>query len=192
MGVVYKARQLSLRRVVALKKMLGGQERGVSLRERFRAEAESVARLQHSNIVQIFEIGEHDGTCYFSLELVEGGSLSDRLKHGQAYSQRAAAQCVMTLAQAMDYAHQRGVVHRDLKPANILLTADADPKISDSAWPARFKKLRRLTRMGDVPETPSYMAPEQARGNGEAGCLQMYIPWVGSLRTLDWCTSLSR
>jgi serine/threonine protein kinase/Tfp pilus assembly protein PilF len=122
MGVVYRARQKVLDRVVALKMILGGEHAGPDERERFRSEAEAVARLQHFNIVQIHEVGEHDGRPFFSLEFVAGGSLAQRLA-GRPLPARQAARLVETLARAMDYAHCQGILHRDLKPANILLAS---------------------------------------------------------------------
>src|SRR5262249_2200807 len=116
MGIVYKARQVRLKRLVALKMIRDGDQVGAKERQRFRAEAEAAARLQHPNIVQIHAIGEHDGRPYLALEYVDGVSLA-----GAALPVREAAALVETLARAMHHAHQRGVIHRDLKPANILL-----------------------------------------------------------------------
>jgi WD40 repeat protein/serine/threonine protein kinase/tetratricopeptide (TPR) repeat protein len=126
MGVVYKAEQLRLKRLVALKMILAGPHAGTDELERFVMEAEAAARLQHANIVQIYEIGEHEGRPYFSLEYVEGGSLADRL-NGKPQPPRAAAHLVESLARAMHYAHEKGIVHRDLKPANILLQKSEIP-----------------------------------------------------------------
>jgi serine/threonine protein kinase len=123
MGVVYKARQIKLKRLVALKMILAGSHASPQDLARFRTEAEAVARLQHPHIVQIHEVGEAAGRPFFSLEYVEGGTLADQLD-GTPWPARRAAQLVETLAQAIHYAHQRGVVHRDLKPANILLQTE--------------------------------------------------------------------
>src|SRR5262245_64983473 len=122
MGVVYKARHLALNRVVALKMVLAGAHAGPGQRRRFRAEAEAAARLSHPHIVQVYEVGEHDGCPYLSLEYVEGGSLHEVLSESRPSPAESAA-LVEQLAPAVDYAHGRGVVHRDLKPANVLLSA---------------------------------------------------------------------
>jgi serine/threonine protein kinase len=121
MGVVYKARQISLNRLVALKMILAGAHAGAQDLERFRNEAEAVARLQHPNIIQIHEVGEAEGRPFFALELVEGGSLADLLD-GTPQPARDSAQLIETLARAIHAAHQQGIVHRDLKPANILMS----------------------------------------------------------------------
>jgi len=167
MGVVYKARQQSLHRIVALKVLRINGRDDANLHTRFRSEALAVARLQHPNIVQIFEVGEHQGYSYFSLELVEGGNLAQRTR-GKQLPEEDAARLILPLARAMHYAHQRGVIHRDLKPANVLLAADGTPKITDFGLAKLARTNRRLTRMGDIIGTPAYMAPEQARGNIEA------------------------
>jgi WD40 repeat protein/tRNA A-37 threonylcarbamoyl transferase component Bud32 len=162
MGVVYKARQLKLRRLVALKMILAGIHAGEEDRQRFLREAEAVARLQHPNVIQIYEIGEHKGLPYLSLEFCAGGSLAARL-HGTPLPGREAAQLVETLARAMHAAHQQQIVHRDLKPGNILLTADGRLKITDFGLAKKLDE-RGTTQTGDVMGTPSYMAPEQAGG----------------------------
>src|SRR5262249_44601685 len=118
MGVVYKARHLALQRMVALKMILSGDHAGDEERQRFRSEAEAVARLQHPNIVQVHAVGEHEGLPYAALEFVEGGTLAQRLKRSPL-SPREAAELIATLAGAMQLAHSRNIVHRDLKPANI-------------------------------------------------------------------------
>jgi eukaryotic-like serine/threonine-protein kinase len=188
MGIVYKARHVQLNRTVALKMMLPGTFAGVEERARFRTEAEAVARLQHPNIVQIFEVGEHNGQPWFALEFVAGGSLADRLPNVPLLP-RQAAELVETLARAMDHAHQQGIVHRDLKPANVLLqvvggqwlvvgenqTANRDGPTTNHQPPTTIPKItdfglaKKLdtpghTHAGAVMGTPSYMAPEQASG----------------------------
>jgi WD40 repeat protein len=163
MGVVYKARHLVLKRTVALKMMLtGGHVRPRDL-ERFRAEAEAVARLQHPNIVQIHEVGESGGHPYCALEYVEGGTLAARL-NGQPLPIRDTAKLVETLARAVQLAHSHNVVHRDLKPANVLLSIDGTPKIADFGLARKLDSDSGETRAGAVMGTPSYMAPEQASG----------------------------
>jgi serine/threonine-protein kinase len=163
MGVVYRARQAALDRVVALKMILAGAHAGEEERARFRAEAEAAARLQHPNIVQIHEVGEAHGRPFFSLELVEGGSLAARLT-GAPWPIRDAARLVEALARAIHEAHRRGVVHRDLKPANVLLAADGTPKVTDFGLAKRLDADAGRTGSGAVLGTPSYMAPEQAAG----------------------------
>ena len=182
MGVVYRARQLRLRRLVALKRLPTGNDREL---DRARSEAEVLARLQHPNIVQIYEVVEHEGRAYLALELVEGGALSARMT-GKPQSPRESARLIETLARAVQYAHANGIVHRDLKPANILLQiADGGPRPEEGARPNQsairnlqtavpkitdFGLAKRLavdsgeTRDGDVIGTPSYMSPEQAAG----------------------------
>ncbi|MFO0926037.1 MAG: serine/threonine-protein kinase [Gemmataceae bacterium] len=163
MGVVYQARHVALNRVVALKMVLAGAQASVMDRARFLIEAEAVARLQHPNIVQIFEIGDQNGQPFFSLEFCEGGTLSDRLTGGGLPADEAAG-VVEQLARAMDAAHRHGVVHRDLKPANILLTAAGTPKVTDFGLAKRLGEDSKATRAGAIMGTPSYMAPEQAEG----------------------------
>jgi tetratricopeptide (TPR) repeat protein len=163
MGVVYKARQSSLKRLVALKMVLAGAHADREEFQRFKAEAEAAARLQHANIIQIYEVGEHGGLPYFSLEYADGGSLAARTRVGAVPAAQAAA-LVEALALAVDHAHSRGIVHRDLKPANVLLTADGTPKITDFGLAKDLLEDSGQTRTGAVLGTPSYMAPEQAAG----------------------------
>jgi mono/diheme cytochrome c family protein len=162
MGIVYKARQVALKRVVAVKTILVGLHAGTQARARFRAEAEAVARLQHPNIVHIYEVGDVEGRPYFSMEFVEGGSLARRLADGPL-SPAQAAELLSTLADAVHYAHQRGVIHRDLKPSNVLL-ADGVPKLADFGLAKRLDGATRHTQSGAILGTPAYMAPEQADG----------------------------
>jgi WD40 repeat protein len=169
MGVVYKARQVGLNRLVALKMIRSGQDAGPLDLTRFRTEAETIARLQHPNIVQVHDIGERDGRPFVALELVEGGNLAQHLA-ARPPSPARAAQLVETLARTMHAVHLAGVIHRDLKPANVLLVAapggpDAAlvPKITDFGL-AKVADAAGPTVTGDVLGTPSYMAPEQATG----------------------------
>jgi tRNA A-37 threonylcarbamoyl transferase component Bud32 len=166
MGVVYKARQVRAKRVVALKMIRGlltEQDRA-----RFRIEAESVARIKHDNIVQIYEIAEHQGRPYFSLEFCACGSLAERLSGGPL-PPREAARLVESLARAMQAAHRKHIVHRDLKPANVLLDEVGQPKISDFGLAKRMDEASGLTQTDAVMGTPSYMAPEQAEGKKTVG-----------------------
>jgi WD40 repeat protein/tRNA A-37 threonylcarbamoyl transferase component Bud32 len=161
MGVVYKARQIKANRIVALKMILSGAHAGKDEVARFQTEAESSARLHHPNIVQVYDVGEHEGRPFFSLEFCDGGSL-ERKVAGAPLSAIEAARMVETLARAMYAAHQQHVIHRDLKPANVLLQEGA-PKISDFGLAKKLDEAGQ-TASGSVMGTPSYMAPEQASG----------------------------
>jgi WD40 repeat protein/predicted Ser/Thr protein kinase len=167
MGVVYKARQVGLGRLVALKVIRHASHAGEDQRQRFQVEAEVVARLQHPNIVQIFEVGDHDGLPFFSLEFVPGGSLASRLG-GMPQPPRPSAELLIVLAGAVQAAHEAGIVHRDLKPANVLLTADGTPKITDFGLAKKLDEDGQ-TQSGSLLGTPSYMAPEQARAARNIG-----------------------
>jgi tetratricopeptide (TPR) repeat protein/tRNA A-37 threonylcarbamoyl transferase component Bud32 len=167
MGVVFKARHQRLNRFVALKMLITGAYAGSHERARFQREAEAVASVRHANIVQVYDVGEHDGWPYFTMELVEGGSLTDTLA-GTPQPARQAATFVATLAEAVQVAHQVGIVHRDLKPGNVLLTADGMPKIADFGLARHFDRDTALTASGARVGTPSYMAPEQVTGQAGA------------------------
>lgn len=164
MGVVFKARQVKLNRVVALKMILSGSLAGDEEVRRFQTEAEAAANLDHPGIVPIYEIGEHYGQHYFSMGFVEGQSLADRVKDGPLPPREAAA-VVQKVTAAIAYAHSSGVIHRDLKPANVLLDANGEPKVSDFGLAKQLKSDSDLTRTGAVMGTPNYMPPEQAAGN---------------------------
>ena len=163
MGVVYRARHLRLDRAVALKMLLAGPYARPEDRERFQREARAVAALHHPNIVQVYDVGEVDGRPYFTMELVEGANLADQFR-GVPQPARQAAALVATLAETMHAAHLSGIVHRDLKPANILLDRDRTPKVTDFGLARRLEGDGALTQSGVPMGTPSYMAPEQARG----------------------------
>jgi hypothetical protein len=164
MGVVFRAKQVSLNRVVALKMILSGKLAGPADIRRFRSEAEAAANLDHPNILPVYEVGEHDGRPFFSMKLATSGTLADRIADYVA-DPRAAATLVSKLARAVHFAHQRGILHRDLKPANVLLDADGNPLITDFGLAKRTGSGAGDTHSGAIVGTPSYMAPEQARAN---------------------------
>ena len=163
MGVVYKARERGLGRVVALKMLLRGGSASANDLARFRAEAESAARLDHPQIVPIHAVGDHEGLPYFTMSFVEGTTLARRLADGPIPPAEAAA-LLAPVCRAIDYAHRRGVLHRDLKPSNILIDREGTPLVSDFGLAKRIDADAGLTHSGDVVGTPSYMPPEQAVG----------------------------
>ena len=166
-GVVFRARQKSLNRTVALKVIGLGQWATKAHLKRFRLEAEAAAGLTHPSIVPIYEIGERDGSCYFSMGLVEGGGLDEVIRREQIPVRRA-VELIANLARAIHYAHERGVLHRDIKPGNILLDAKGDPHLTDFGLARLVDSESTLTRTREVVGTPSYMAPEQAAGKTTA------------------------
>jgi len=163
MGVVYQARQVKADRLVALKMILASKHSSVQEQVRFQIEAEAIARLQHPNIVQLYDVGEHDQMPFFSLEYCAGGALDRKLKSWIPSAMEAAI-LVETLARAMHYAHLRGVIHRDLKPANVLLAGDGTPKIADFGLAKKLDADSEISRSGAIIGTPACMAPEQAEG----------------------------
>jgi serine/threonine protein kinase len=162
MGIVYRARQLSLDRVVALKMILGGRLAQADDVTRFRTEAAAAANLSHPNIVAVYEIGAIEGQHFFSMKLIEGQSLAHRLRDGPLPG-RTAARYVAQVARALHHAHRHGILHRDVKPSNIMIDADDQPHITDFGLAKRIGDSGQ-TRTGAVLGTPSYMAPEQASG----------------------------
>ncbi|MBL9123776.1 MAG: serine/threonine protein kinase [Planctomycetaceae bacterium] len=163
MGVVVRARQRSLDRIVALKQLLLGAQASADDRSRFQSEAESAARLDHPNIVPVYEVGLHNDQPYFTMKLVEGETLSQRLADGPLDG-REAARILAQVARAVHYAHQQGILHRDLKPSNIILDAENRPWVTDFGLAKRLETDSGLTRTGAIVGTPNYMAPEQAAG----------------------------
>ena len=167
MGIVYMAWHLRLNQAVAVKLMLGGGYADLLAMSRFMSEAETLARIRHPNVVQVYDFGDIEGVPYFTMEYIEGGNLAQRLT-GVPEPAPQAAQLIAVLAGAVQAAHQAGIVHRDLKPGNVLLTEDGTPKISDFGVARRFDSSAGLTRTGTPIETPSYMAPELLTGNAQA------------------------
>jgi len=163
MGIVFRARQQSLNRVVALKMILAGQLASPEEVQRFRAEGAAAAQLDHAHIVPIYEVGEQDGQPYFSMKLVEGVSLSGHVLR-LTQDPQAGVRLLAMVARAIHHAHQRGIIHRDLKPANILVDAHGEPHVTDFGLARRVEGGSGLTHSGAIVGTPSYMAPEQARG----------------------------
>jgi TolB-like protein len=166
-GVVFRARQKSLNRSVALKVISLGQWASKAHLKRFRREAEAAASLDHPSIVPIYEVGERDGSCYFSMKFVEGGQL-DEVVRRTPMSIRQAAELIAKVARTVHYAHEHGILHRDIKPGNILLDAKGEPHLTDFGLARLIESESSVTQTLDVLGTPSYMAPEQAVGNNAA------------------------
>ncbi len=163
MGVVYRARQRTLGRTVALKMILRGEAASPQLKARFQAEARAVAQLDHPGIVQVYEAGEAEGQLYFAMQYIAGQTLAARLEHG-LLAPREAALLLAEVAEAVDFAHRRGVLHRDLKPSNILLDGANRPRITDFGLARNLASQERITLTGEILGTPYYMAPEQVLG----------------------------
>ncbi|MEM9645759.1 MAG: serine/threonine-protein kinase [Planctomycetota bacterium] len=166
MGVVFKAREKTLNRIVALKMILTGQLAGKEDVQRFRAEAEAAARLDHAGIVPIYEIGQVEDQHYFAMSFIDGKSLAERMTQGPL-PPREAAKLIRKICLAMAYAHGRGVIHRDLKPANVLVDADGQPKVTDFGLAKQTASDSNLTGTGQILGTPAYMPPEQAAGKSD-------------------------
>src|SRR5213079_1352405 len=166
-GVVYRARQKSLNRIVALKVIGLAHWATEAHVKRFQLEAEAAASLNHPYIVPIYEVGERDGACYFSMGLVDGGQL-DAVAKREPIPIRHAAELIAELARTVSYAHEHGILHRDIKPGNILLDAKGEPHLTDFGLARLVETESTMTRTLDVLGTPSYMAPEQAMGNNAA------------------------
>src|SRR5262245_21319174 len=168
MGIVYKAFDQKLGRIVALKMLQIGLDVGPEEVLRFRGEAETLGRLQHPNIVQVFDFGLHDKSPYLVMEYVNGGGLDKKLQ-GTPLPPRRAAELLEQLARAIHAAHEAKVIHRDLKPANVLLTAEGAPKITDFGLAKQTEITHGLTQTGAIMGTPSYMSPQQAQGKKDVG-----------------------
>jgi serine/threonine protein kinase/tetratricopeptide (TPR) repeat protein len=198
-GLVYRARQKSLNRIVALKVIGLGRWATKAHIKRFRLEAEAAASLDHPRIVPIHEIGESDGSCYFSMKLVEGRPLDEVVKSGRrgdtdsscgereprSFGDRRAAELIIKLARTVHYAHKRGILHRDIKPGNILIDADGEPHLTDFGLARLAESESDVTRTIEVLGTPSYMAPEQARGGPTQGAVSSPPKAVGLATAID-------
>src|SRR6476620_6583306 len=163
-GVVYRARQKSLNRTVALKVIGLGKWSSTPHLKRFRHEAEAAASLEHPQIVPIYEIGERDGSCYFSMQFIEGGQLDQILKR-EPMSSRPAAELLVKIARTVQFAHEHGILHRDIKPGNILVDKNGEPHLTDFGLARLIEQQSTVTNSFDVLGTPSYMSPEQAAGH---------------------------
>lgn len=180
MGAVYKAQDLQLKRFVALKVILAGTHSTPKQREQFQTEAETIACLDHPNIVQIYEVGEHQGRPYFAMELIERGNLHEATSR-RPQNTRFSAKIVRQLAQAVHYAHAKGVIHRDLKPDNVLMKTLHEPKITDFGLAKQIGSDRAHTRTGTILGTPNYMSPEQTTGRAYAIGIHADIYSLGTI-----------
>jgi len=180
MGVIYRARQTSLARTVAIKMILSGNLADEKEVKRFRSEAEAAASLQHPNIVSIHEVGVHEGQHYFSMDLVEGGSLADRIRE-EPMAPGEAAKCLKSIAAAVSYAHGKGILHRDLKPQNILVDEQGEPHVTDFGLAKRMQDATQLTLSGSILGSPGFMSPEQARGQSDAVAAHTDVYGLGAL-----------
>lgn len=180
MGVIFRARQVSLNRVVALKMILGGRLATPEDVHRFQIEAEAAASMDHPHIVPIYEVGQERGCHYFSMRLVEGTSLTKRIPEFVGDPRRA-ARLMAAVAKAVHYAHQRGILHRDLKPANVLLGPDDSPYLTDFGLARRIEGAQTVTQDGMVVGTPEYMAPEQALGERKAFTTAVDVYGLGAI-----------
>ena len=180
MGVVFKARDLRLKRFVAIKTMLTGVYSTQSERVRFHREAESFAAIEHPSIVLLFEFGDVGGAPYFAMELIEGGTLQDRIARTRLTPRESAA-LISKLAHAIHSVHEKGIIHRDLKPANVLLTRNGEPKLTDFGLARWVGADDSLTRVGSALGTPSYMSPEQAKGETKNITLSSDIYSLGAI-----------
>ena len=193
-GVVFRARQKSLNRMVALKVIGLGQWATKAHLKRFRLEAEAAASLDHPCIVPIYEVGERDGQCYFSMKLVEGGQLDEVVKQ-TPMSIRQAVELIAKVARTVHYAHEHGILHRDIKPGNILLDAKGEPQLTDFGLARLVESESTVTRTLEVLGTPSYMAPEQAAGNNPRRSNQRnrcVWAWRSALPTSNWPSTFCR
>src|SRR6266542_5218900 len=179
-GVVFRARQKSLNRTVALKIIGLGQWASKTHVKRFRLEAEAAARLDNPCIVPIYEVGERDGCCYFSMKFVEGGQLDEAVRR-TPMPIRQAAELMTKVARTVHYAHEHGILHRDIKPGNILLDANGEPHLTDFGLARLLESESTITRTLEVMGTPSYMAPEQAVGNNAALCRGTDVYGLGAV-----------
>jgi eukaryotic-like serine/threonine-protein kinase len=163
MGVVYRARQTTLGRIVAVKMIVAGRLANEQDVQRFQSEAQAAASLKHPNIVPIHEVGQHEGWHYFSMDYIEGHDLATVLRQNLLPA-KTAASYVRQMAEAIHYAHQQGILHRDLKPSNILIDQQHQVHITDFGLATRVEEDQGLTQTGQILGTPSYMPPEQAQG----------------------------